>query len=209
MDAKRDHEQGRRPEQEQLRTRRSGGPRKAQEIFDATLDLLAAKGYEGLTVESVAQRSGVNKTTIYRWWPSKGALLGAALTGASRLDLTLPDTGSLRGDLEALLHTVLTLLTVPPAADIAVSALGAVTHSPELADHISEFFADRLAREQPVFDRAVARGELSADTDPILLVDLLAGAAWLRVVLRRRPVEKDFVARAVRTVLDGALAAGD
>ncbi len=188
-------------------TRRSGGPRKASEIFDATLDLLAEKGYEGLTVEGVAQRSGVNKTTIYRWWPSKGALLGAALTGARRLDLELPDTGSLQGDLESLLRTVVTLLTTPPGSDIAVSALGAVTHSPELAGHVRDFFADRIDRERPVFDRAVARGELAADADPMLLVDLLAGAAWLRVVLRQLPAEKDFVPRAVSTVLNGASAA--
>ncbi|WP_326622933.1 TetR/AcrR family transcriptional regulator [Streptomyces decoyicus] len=188
--------------------RQSGGPRKAQEIFDATLDLLAEKGYEGLTVEGVAQRSGVNKTTIYRWWPSKGALLGAALIGARQLELTAPDTGSLEGDLEALLHTIVTLLTTRPASDIAVSVLGAVTHSPELAAHVKDFLADRIAREQPVFDRAVARGEITADIDRMLLVDLLAGATWMRVALRQLPLEKDFAARAVNTVLNGARAAG-
>ncbi|MFI9048168.1 TetR/AcrR family transcriptional regulator [Streptomyces sp. NPDC053427] len=190
----------------QHRTPRDG-PRKAQEIFDATLTLLAARGYEGLTIEGVAEKSGVNKTTIYRWWPSKGALVGAALTGARRLDLVLEDTGSLQGDLEALLRAVVTLLTVPPAADIAVPALGATTQSPELALHVRDFFAERLARERIVFDRAVARGELPADADPMLLVDLLAGAAWLRIVLRGLPVEEDFVARAVRTVLKGAATA--
>ncbi|MCR8575661.1 TetR/AcrR family transcriptional regulator [Streptomyces sp. Isolate_219] len=187
-------------------TRRSGGPRKAQEIFDATLDLLAEKGYERLTIEGVAQRSGVNKTTIYRWWPSKGALLGAALIGARQLDFTPPDTGSLAGDLEALLRTVVTLLTTRPSSDIAVSVLGAATQSPELAVHIREFFADRIALEQPVFDRALARGELASGTDTMLLVDLLAGAAWVRVVLRQLPLDKDFVSRAVVTVLNGALA---
>ncbi|UZJ32853.1 TetR/AcrR family transcriptional regulator [Streptomyces endophytica] len=186
--------------------KRAGGPRKAQEIFDATLDLLAAHGYEGLTIEGVAQRSGVNKTTIYRWWPSKGALLGAALIGARRLDFELPDTGSLQGDLEALLRAIVTLLTAPPSCDIAVATLGAVTHSPELAGHIREFFADRLARELPVFERAVARGELAADADPALLVDLLAGAAWFRLTLRQLPLDQDFVSRTVRTVLKGASA---
>lgn len=188
--------------------RQGGGPRKAQEIFDATLDLLAEKGYDGLTIEGVAQRSGVNKTTIYRWWPSKGALLGAALIGARQLELTAPDTGSLEGDLESLLHTVVTLLTTRPASDIAVSVLGAVTHSPELAAHVKDFLADRIAREQPVFDRAVARGEIAAETDRMLLVDLLAGAAWVRVALRQLPLEDDFAARAVNTVLNGARAAG-
>ncbi|MEU8686651.1 TetR/AcrR family transcriptional regulator [Streptomyces sp. NPDC048611] len=185
-------------------TRRSGGPRKAQEIFDATLDLLAEKGYEGLTIEGVAQRSGVNKTTIYRWWPSKGALLGAALIGARQLDFTPPDTGTLAGDLTALLRTMVSLLTEQPASDIAVSVLGAITQSAELALPIREFFADRMALEQPVFDRAVARGELPTDTDTMLLIDLLAGAAWVRCVLRGLPLEQDFVSRAVGTVLEGA-----
>ncbi|MEI5134638.1 TetR-like C-terminal domain-containing protein [Streptomyces libani] len=97
-------------------------------------------------------------------------------------------------------------LTTRPSSDIAVSVLGAATQSPELAVHIREFFADRIALEQPVFDRALARGELAPDTDTMLLVDLLAGAAWVRVVLRQLPLDKDFVSRAVGTVLNGALA---
>ncbi|MET7297406.1 TetR/AcrR family transcriptional regulator [Embleya sp. NPDC005575] len=193
-------------------TRGSGGrdgrgPRKSREIFDATLDLLADKGYEGLTVEGVAERSGVNKTTIYRWWPSKGALLGAALTGTGRLDFPLPDTGSLRGDLTALMSKIVALLTTAPTADIAVATLGAVTHSPELAEHTRAFFTDRLAREQPLFDRAVARGELAPDADPMLMMDLLAGAAWLHLVFRRLPADANFAARTVDIVLDGAATA--
>lgn len=88
-------------------------PRKEQQIFQATLELLAAKGYEGLTVEGVAERSEVNKTTIYRWWPSKAALLAAALVKADLLAMEPPDTGSLRGDLEALVQRVVALLTRP------------------------------------------------------------------------------------------------
>ncbi|MET8625194.1 TetR/AcrR family transcriptional regulator [Kitasatospora sp. NPDC004669] len=189
---------------EQREGRRSSGPRRSQEIFDATLDLLAERGYEGLTIEGVAERSGVNKTTIYRWWPSKGALLGSALIGGRQLDLALPDTGSLRGDLEALLRSVTALLTTSPAAEVAIATLGAVTHSSELAGHVRGFFAERLAREQPIFERAVTRGELPPDTDPMLLVDLLAGAAWLRIVFRQLPLDEHFVTRAVDTVLTGA-----
>jgi AcrR family transcriptional regulator len=188
----------------QRQARRGDRPRRVREIFNATLELLADKGYDGLTIEGVADRSGVNKTTIYRWWPSKAALLGAALIEAPLLDFDIPDTGSLRGDLEALVQVVLSLLTTPPAAQIAIAALGAATHSPELAAHARGFFADRLARERPIFQRALARGELPPDADPMLLMDLLGGAVWLRVVLRQTPVDDDFVARAVNTVLDGA-----
>ncbi|MFJ8741062.1 TetR/AcrR family transcriptional regulator [Embleya sp. NPDC127516] len=182
---------------------RAAGPRRSPEIFDATLDLLATKGYEGLTIEGVADRSGVNKTTIYRWWPSKGALLGAALTGAGRLDFPLPDTGSLRGDLIGLMNGIVALLTTPPTSDIAVATLGAVTQSPELADHTREFFADRLTREQPLFERAVARGELAPDTDPMLLMDLIAGAAWLHLVFRRLPLDDHFATTTIDVILNG------
>jgi AcrR family transcriptional regulator len=185
-------------------TRRGDRPRRAQAIFDAALELLADKGYDGLTIEGVAERARVNKTTIYRWWPSKPALLGAALIDAPLLGFEVPDTGSLRGDLEALVRIGLTLFTTPPAAQIAVAALGAASRSPELAAHARAFFADRLDRERPIFERAVARGELAPDTDPMLLMDLLGGVVWLRVVLRQMPVEDDFVTRAVSIVLDGA-----
>lgn len=182
---------------------KGSGPRKAIEIIDATLTLVAERGYDGLTIEGVAERAGVNKTTIYRWWPSKAALLGAALVEGQLLGFRLPDTGSLRGDLEAITRTVLHLLTRPPTAQIAVAALGAASRNPDLAAHARGFFADRLVRERPIFERAVARGELLPGTDPMLLMDLLGGAIWLRVVLRQVPVEDDFVARVVDVVING------
>jgi AcrR family transcriptional regulator len=183
---------------------RGAGPRRAQAIYASTLRLLADKGYDGLTIEGVAERAGVNKTTIYRWWPSKAALLSAALIEAPLLDFEVPDTGSLRGDLEAVMRAALVLLTTPATARIAIAALAAASRGPELAASARAFFADRLARERPLIERAVARGELPPDTDPTLLADLLAGAIWHRVVLRQTPIDGEFVVRAVSVVLDGA-----
>ncbi|MEU4571710.1 TetR/AcrR family transcriptional regulator [Nonomuraea sp. ATR24] len=176
-------------------------PRKQQEIFDATLRLVAEKGYAGLTVEGVAERSGVNKTTIYRWWPSKAALLGAALVEADLLAFEAPDTGSLRGDLVALVEGLRRLLTEPPARDVAVAALAAAVDHPEL--DVRRFFADRFARERQVFERAARRGELAASADPMLIVDLLAGAVWVRAVFRGQPLGPGFAERTVSLVLDG------
>ncbi|MGW1374483.1 TetR/AcrR family transcriptional regulator [Streptomyces sp. NPDC002446] len=183
------------------------GPRRKQEIFDATLRALARDGFENMTIEGIAEHSGVNKTTIYRWWPSKSALLGAALIDAPLLELAIPDTGDLRSDLEQLVNSVIGLLTEQPAGAVARAALGAAVGDPELATHIRAFFADRLAREQSVIDRAVARGELPSGTDTMLLMDLLAGAVWLRVVFRREPLGEDFAGRTVAAVLDGVGAA--
>ncbi|MEW9527280.1 TetR/AcrR family transcriptional regulator [Microbispora sp. NPDC049125] len=184
-------------------------PRKKDHILTATLELLAEKGYEGLTIEGVAGRSGVNKTTIYRWWPSKAALLGSALIDARVLDFEVPDTGSLRGDLQALLRGTARLLTTPPASDVAVAALGAAVNSPDLAMAAKAFFADRFAREMPVFERARERGEIDESTDPMMIMDLLAGAVWLRVVFRQLPLDEDFTDRSVNALLDGVGRPGD
>lgn len=185
---------------EQSRVR---GPRAAQEIFNATLQLLAARGYDGLTVEGVAEASGVNKTTIYRWWSSKSALLAAAVVNARVLDIEVPDTGTLRGDLIAVADQVLALLTGHRTRAIMLAVFGAQSGDPGLSDLYRRVLADRLSRERPIFDRAVTRGELPADADPMLLMDLIGGAVWMRVLLRGQAPEPTFTARIVDTALGG------
>ncbi|WP_433872052.1 TetR-like C-terminal domain-containing protein [Saccharopolyspora sp. CA-218241] len=91
-----------------------------------------------------------------------------------------------------------------PGAREAADVPAAGPHHHASTAEVRRYVADRLEREQPVFRRAVARGELAADVDPALLGDLLAGAAWLRVVFRHVPAGDDFVVRAVDTVLAGA-----
>lgn len=187
-------------------SRRAGrGPRQAQKIYRVTLDLLAECGYDDLTVEGVAARAGVNKTTIYRWWSDKDALLGAALVQSDLLRLTVPDTGSLRGDLRGLVRELVELMTGEATSRAVVAALGAVAGRPRLEWLAREFVADRLSGERAVFDRAVARGELRAVVEPAVIVDLLAGAVWSRVMLRQAPVSEEFAEQVVDVVLDGCL----
>jgi AcrR family transcriptional regulator len=184
-------------------TRREGkGPRQAAEIFRATLDLLMQHGYDGLTIEGVAARSKVNKTTIYRWWPSKEALLAAAMIDAETLEKSAADTGSLRGDLLAVTEQVVRMLTAVPGGQIAKAALGGLDR-PGLAALVQMFCADRLESERPIFDRALARGELSHEVDPAMVVDLLAGALWYRLLIRQIPMSEGYAEALVDTVLNG------
>lgn len=178
-------------------------PRRAEEIFTAALQRLGEVGYERLTIESVAARSGVNKTTIYRWWPSKEALLADALLESGLLTFEMPDTGSLRGDLVALGERVAGLLAGDGSVPIAVAVLAAAPCRQELARAGASFFADRLDRERPIFRRAVQRGELPADADEKLIMDLLDGALWFRMILRGEPLPEGFVAAAVDAILAG------
>ncbi|MFD0360994.1 TetR/AcrR family transcriptional regulator [Nocardia sp. GCM10030253] len=186
--------------------RASGGPRQASAIFAATLDLLAEQGYEGLGIESIASRSGVNKTTIYRWWPSKDAVLAAALVHSDLLAFAMPDTGSLRGDLLALTREITQLLTGEQTAPIVATVLAAAPRRPELAAVAHTFFAERLTREQPMFQRAIERGELQPSVDPAMIMDLLAGAIWFRILLRDQPMTPEYLSSAVDLVLQGTAA---
>lgn len=181
-------------------------PRRAEAIFAATLELLASAGYEGLTMEAVALRAGVNKTTLYRWWKSKDEVLAAALTESDLLTFPVPDTGSLRGDLIETARSIHGLLTAAATAPIAAAVLAASPGRPSLAAVGRMFFADRAAREHPLFRRAVERGELDGRTDPRLVMDMLAGAIWFRVFLRAEPVEASDIDKAVDIVLNGIAA---
>ncbi|WP_280424883.1 TetR/AcrR family transcriptional regulator [Nocardia carnea] len=181
-------------------------PRRAGAIFAATLELLADKGYEGLTMEAVAARAEVNKTTLYRWWKSKDEVLAAALTDSDLLAFTVPDTGSLRGDLVETTRSIHTLLTGPATAPIAAAVLAAAPYRPALAAIGRAFFADRAEREHPIFRRAIDRGELPEDTDPRLIMDMLAGAIWFRLFLRAEDVREADLTTAVDLVLGGAAA---
>ncbi|MFJ4526298.1 TetR/AcrR family transcriptional regulator [Streptomyces sp. NPDC088810] len=182
---------------------RQAGPRRRDEIFAACLDLLTTHGYDGLTIEGVAQRSGVNKTTLYRWWPSKSELLRDALLHSGPLSLDLPDTGSLTGDLTDLATQVQALLEDARTRAVVEAALvGAVRHQ-ALRELVTHFLEDRLGRHQPIFTRAVERKELPADFDPALLVDAMAGALWIRLLVRRTPTGSAFTDRLVSMLLRG------
>ncbi|MFF8658050.1 TetR/AcrR family transcriptional regulator [Streptomyces huasconensis] len=182
----------------------AGGPRRKAEIFTATLDMLGSLGYDSLTIEGVAQRSGVNKTTIYRWWSSKSELLRDALLHSHMLRFDLPDTGSLRGDLTELAERVQDLLDDEHRRTIVEAALvGAVRHQ-AMRELVVSFLDDRFGRHQPVFERAMARGDLPRDADPAPLVDAMAGALWMRVLVRRGDVADTYTRDLVDMLMDGA-----
>ncbi|MFE9479257.1 TetR/AcrR family transcriptional regulator [Streptomyces spororaveus] len=181
----------------------TGGPRRRTEIFAATLDMLGSAGFDSLTIEGVAQRAGVNKTTIYRWWPSKSELLRDALLHSHLLRFEPADTGSLRGDLTALAGQIQELLDDEHRRTVVEAALvGAVRHQ-AMRDLVVSFLDHRFGRHQPVFERAVARGDLPADADPAPLVDAMAGALWMRILVRRGDVADTYTRDLVGILMDG------
>jgi len=178
-------------------------PRKADAIFSATLGLLAERGYDALTVEAIAAQAGVNKTTIYRTWATKDEVLAAALLEAPSLAFPMPDTGTLRGDLVELAKQIHRLLADPATQRVLTAVVSALPDRPATAEAAGSFFADRLAKEQAVFERARERGE--ADVDPELVMDLIGGNLWFRTLIRAKPVDDAYCTRLVDAVLGGTV----
>ena len=176
-------------------------PRRSQDVvLQATLDVIAEQGVTGISVDTVAARSGVSKATIYRHWGSRARLLFAAISSLQP-DTLEPDTGSLRDDLSALLHHLVAYFDTPTVARVFPSFLDAAVRDPELATLRQQTL--RLARTsfERVVQRGIDRGELPADVDVHLVVDLARGPIIYRRVVAQTPVVPADIAPIVDAVL--------
>ncbi|MEU6300501.1 TetR/AcrR family transcriptional regulator [Streptomyces erythrochromogenes] len=169
--------------------RRTGGrsARVRAQVLAAVGELLMAGGYDGLTVETVAERAGVHRTTVYRRWRDVGGLLADVLDAASDDAWSPPDTGSLEGDLTALNQEVYQALAGGgPSLTTALIAAG--FRSAEAAGALTRFWEDRYARCAVVVTRAAERGELPGPADTrALLVAATAPLYHELLLLRTAP----------------------
>lgn len=168
------------------RGKQGGRPRDGQvdhAIVQATQELLAERGYAGLTVDAVAARAGVGKAAIYRRYATKQEMIFSAAVHGMREEPP-PDAGSLRADLAAVCRTIAAQLGSAPG-DVLAGLLADIYADPALGDRFAETF---LERERlvvaAVLDRAVARGELARVPDPAVVQALLVGPvfAWLLIL---------------------------
>lgn len=174
--------------------------RSEEEIMRATLDLLAEEGFAGLTVDAVAARAGVGKATIYRHWGSRAKLVYAA-AACFQAEEPDPDTGTLHGDLTAMLNGLVRFLGDSDAGRVLPSLVDAAERDPELAELREEHIRARRARAVRVFERAVARGELPDGTDVERAVDLFAAVPFYRRLMSRNPMGQADVEPHVELVL--------
>ncbi|MEV0450393.1 TetR/AcrR family transcriptional regulator C-terminal ligand-binding domain-containing protein [Streptomyces sp. NPDC050600] len=184
-------------------SRRPGGrtARTRAAVRDAVLTGLAEHGYPALTVEYVAERSGVHKTTLYRRWGGVEGMVADALALAGEDAWTAPDTGSLAGDLRALAREVADAFADPAQAAAPTAFVGAAFQSERAAESLRDFYTERFRRCEPVVDRAVARGEAPAGTDAGAVVRAVSAPLFLRLFVTREPVDARVADGAARTVL--------
>ena len=173
-------------------------------ILTATVELLAERGLAAMSIEEVAARAGVGKTTIYRRWPSKGLLALDAFVASFREEQAQPDTGTLRGDMLAALHAWVRAVTQTPMGSMLTGLIAEAQHDPELRGAWRDRVLEPL-REQnrTMLDRAIARGEIDPSVDREMVLDLFFSAAEHRLLLGHLPMTEDFIAEVVDVILTG------
>jgi AcrR family transcriptional regulator len=160
-------------------------------ILDAALASVREVGYDALAIEAVATRAGVAKTTVYRHWPTKEALVAAAVERVVT-HIAVPDTGTIGGDLRALVDDALALYRDPATAALLSGLVAAMARSERIARAVREgFLAVRRDAILRVLRRGMARGELRPDLDADLdiAVDLLRGPLFFRALVTGEPID--------------------
>jgi AcrR family transcriptional regulator len=148
----------------------------------------------------------VSKATIYRWWPTKESLAMDALFHDWQGVPTVEDTGSLRGDLLKLLRPWARLATKRPYARVIAALLAQVQTEPAFADEYRQrFVKPRREQGRVIFGRAVDRGEIPAETKVEVVLDLLYGPIYHRLLHGHAPLNDRFVRDVVDTVLSGVV----
>jgi AcrR family transcriptional regulator len=170
------------------------------------MDLVLERGLSAMSMDDVAQRAGVSKATIYRWWPSKERLTLDALAEewASATQTSRNDTGSLRGDLVARFQLWIRLLNSKPFARVVAGLVAETQTNPEFAELYRDHFVQpRRDATGTLLVEAVDRGEISADTNIDLTLDLLYGPIYHRLLHGHAPLTERFAEEVIDAVLAG------
>lgn len=172
------------------------------EILDAALAVLAETGYDGMTIDMVAARAKAGKATIYRRWPSKNepVIDAVACMKAGGFD-ELPDTGTLRGDLMAMIkpHSI---KESERKLQVMAGLISMLVRAPELAETANAAIVEpRAAANRTLLRRAVERGEISADCDIKTLSLVAPSMAAYRVLILQKPVDRAFLV----SLIDGVI----
>ncbi len=183
--------------------RRPGRPRDARcdhAILQATLDILGEGGVAGLSIDAVAARAGVGKATIYRRWTSKESLVLEALR-SDTVPIVVPDTGTLRTDLEAYFAGIIERFAANDGSDVLPHLIEAACYDAEVRVSLDEYIKHRQEPMRAILRRAAQRGEIDADVDRNVMVEVLVGPMIYRRLLTGGRIDKAFVRKLLDIVL--------
>ena len=187
--------------------RQMGRPKDARAdraILETTLELIAERGAHAFRTEDVAARAGVGKGAIYRRYRSKEELVTAAVAALVREEIAVPDTGSTRGDLLALMREAVELYRSSLPGRLMPKLIGAMADNPELARAVRDrFLAVRRSALSEVLRRGVERGDLRPDLDLELALDVLGGPLFYRLLVTGGPLDAQLAEGVADLILRG------
>jgi AcrR family transcriptional regulator len=173
-----------------------------QAILKAAIELVKEEGYASTTIEGIATRAGVGKQTIYRWWPSKAAVIMEAFQYSVAEKVPMPNTGSTRSDLQTFTRKLCYVLSKPIACHTTAGLIAAAQEDDVLAKEFRKMFIKtRRTAVEEILQRGAERGELLADLDFSLTLDLLFGPIWYRLLVGHAPLEEKFADALVAAVM--------
>jgi AcrR family transcriptional regulator len=173
-------------------------------ILAATQDLLLERGYAELTIEGIAARAGVGKQTIYRWWPSRAALVLEAYLAGEEAVRPPAESSSAREDVHALLAWLIDVLAEPTGGPVVAGLISDLQHDADLAEGFRrDVVPARREGMLAALERGRARGEIREDADLELAVDALHGAVFYRLLLSGEPLDGAFAERLADQMLAG------
>ncbi len=167
--------------------------------LDAAQTVVAEVGVDGFTMDEVVRRSGVAKTTLYRHWETSNHLLVSALD-CMVAPLPTPDTGTFKGDLEAFLDAVLTLINDDNTVNLVLSVLRAAADDDDLARVHEDMMQERMRPIIEVIERAKARGEIDASIETELALDLIEGPIFSRRMMRGQQLDRHCLQEMIEVV---------
>ncbi|MCP2358165.1 AcrR family transcriptional regulator [Nonomuraea thailandensis] len=176
----------------------------AKAIVRAALELCREVGYRKLSIEGIAARAGVGKNTIYRWWPSKSAVLLDGLLSAMTVDASFPDTGDVAADFKTQITAAAGTVFRPDTGPHYAALIGEAQQDPELARALWDRLISHLtsAATQRI-QSAQRRGQIRPDLTPDLVIEMLYGPAYYHWLMRQRPADAQHIHLIVDTALAG------
>ncbi|MFF4694887.1 TetR/AcrR family transcriptional regulator [Streptomyces chattanoogensis] len=188
-------------------SRRTGGRIRSQDAHDAVLtaaiELVEELGYQAVTIERVAARAGVAKSTIYRWWKSKAPLVMDAYRTAVEQRMPEPDTGSLAGDLIAFTTALYGVSAHPIRVRTLRGLMAEAQFDPTFAEPFQQWVDSRRAVVRTLLTRGVQRGELPASADLDAATDHLFGLFWYRLLVGHQPLAPSQAPDHINQLLSG------
>jgi AcrR family transcriptional regulator len=193
----------RKPSRQHTGRRRNAEARKA--ILDVTFDLLRTGGADGgLTIDAIAEAAGVGRQTIYRWWPSKGAVVAEAMAYRARGIVPVRDTGSFAGNLTAFLTDSFAGLEDAGLLRVLRQLAAAAQQDAHVAEVVADFTAQRRAALRTLLAAGQDSGDIRPEADLGMLVDMAYGVLWYRALISHAPLD----AAAARSLATHLIAAG-